>query len=820
MIRNKKAVIVQCRLSSTRLPEKAIKELGGKTVLDWVLASMKKVRANKYYVATDSESYKIIKPICDANGFDCFAGDLNNVLKRFCDLIKKIKVNTIIRATADNPFLFYEAAQASLDEFEKKNKYRKTCDYLTYTGLPHGSGVEIIDASSLLEAAELTDSSFDQEHVGPALYNHKERFNCEFITAPSRFNFPNLRTTIDTYSDYLRAISIVNYVSGDKKKIKEPYTTEQILEALDSNKIKNPVIFYPSTSKGHGTGHLHRCLKCAIETDSYIYIPSDYTLEETSDIIKSYIKKGLKEYQVINELPDETFSPVIVTDLFSLERKDMIKLSKYKSIIALDEGSKNSDFCDYLLDVIPSYDLTRQANFNDPCFISKPLNVRKNKPSSFKNILVCIGGEDPANLTENAALILNQIYPDAKISAITKKDNLISEIVNIRFIPPVEDLKEHLYEYDLVVTHYGLTAFEAAYAGCALLMLSSTKLHEKLAQKYEYAFVPFGKLNYKTVKSVLENSNLYPKKKLGETEKSLGIYISGISNGHRINCPICQRQDFEPDPIISRNATRTYRRCKSCGIIYMSWSSEAEKLYKKSYFFEDYKKQYGKTYQEDFDSIKAQCLKRVNVISSLIKTSKGKNILDIGCAYGPFLAAAGEKNYNPFGTDISSEAIDFVKNELHFPASQAAFPQIDTTDEFGVSQFDAVTMWYVIEHFKNLDVVLKKVNAVLKKDGIFAFSTPSGQGVSATTNKDNFYVASPTDHYSIWEPSIANKILKPYGFKVVKIVSTGHHPERFPQIKKSGAQKGSIQWNTILKYSEAKKLGDTVEIYCKKIKEL
>ena len=117
MIRNKKAVIVQCRLSSTRLPEKAIKELGGKTVLDWVLASMKKVRANKYYVATDSESYKIIKPICDANGFDCFAGDLNNVLKRFCDLIKKIKVNTIIRATADNPFLFFYFFLSSLFVF-------------------------------------------------------------------------------------------------------------------------------------------------------------------------------------------------------------------------------------------------------------------------------------------------------------------------------------------------------------------------------------------------------------------------------------------------------------------------------------------------------------------------------------------------------------------------------------------------------------------------------------------------------------------------------------------------------------------------------
>ena len=35
-------VITQCRLSSTRLPRKALKDLGGKSVLEWVLNSMKK----------------------------------------------------------------------------------------------------------------------------------------------------------------------------------------------------------------------------------------------------------------------------------------------------------------------------------------------------------------------------------------------------------------------------------------------------------------------------------------------------------------------------------------------------------------------------------------------------------------------------------------------------------------------------------------------------------------------------------------------------------------------------------------------------------
>ena len=40
------------------------------------------------------------------------------------------------------------------------------------------------------------------------LYNHKDCYSCEFVPAPRRYNFPELRTTIDTYSDYFRAVSI------------------------------------------------------------------------------------------------------------------------------------------------------------------------------------------------------------------------------------------------------------------------------------------------------------------------------------------------------------------------------------------------------------------------------------------------------------------------------------------------------------------------------------------------------------------------------------------------------------------------------------
>ena len=40
------AVIVQCRMSSTRFPGKALKDLGGRPVLAWTLSAMKKIKAD------------------------------------------------------------------------------------------------------------------------------------------------------------------------------------------------------------------------------------------------------------------------------------------------------------------------------------------------------------------------------------------------------------------------------------------------------------------------------------------------------------------------------------------------------------------------------------------------------------------------------------------------------------------------------------------------------------------------------------------------------------------------------------------------------
>ncbi len=828
-------LVVQCRMSSSRLPGKALLDLGGKTILDWNLSAMKKVKADEYYVATDCDSEHALKDVCERNGFKVFTGPLEDVLERFCLLIEKTGADTVIRATGDNPFLFYEAAQYSIDLYNKTIKNEK-CDYLTLTGLPHGSGVEIINAKSLLLAKSITSDSYDHEHVGPALYNHKDKFVSMFVPAEKQWNYPEYRTTVDTQFDYRRAMAIVDEVTkGELAAI--PFTAEQIVKAFENESIAHPVLCVPCVKKGKGTGHLRRCLAIALSIGGDVYIEDNAGLEEIEELIAEAKDEGLKDYQLTNRLPEKGDYSLIVTDAFVLDRDLALKLSQTAPVAAIDEGSLNTDLCDYLLDIIPSYGLARPANYADSSFITLPKNKRTEasltKTEDIKNILVTVGGEDPADLVIPSVIAFSP-FAESITGIVQNPEKAMERIPvelrqKITLITPVHNLREELYKYDVVVTHYGFTAFEAVAAGCGVVLLGTTALHVQLALKYGFVTMESTAITTDNVKSVLSNPKLLypdtPYTKKGAGMKDLGSFFKNIALGRRFGCPLCADvSDPMSDPIISRTPLHTFRRCHCCGMLYMSWTIQSQNTdYNKSYFFEDYKKQYGKTYLDDFTAIKSQCIRRTSIIDYIYRSTHKAvtpNVLDIGCAFGPYLDAANDAGWQVFGTDISKEAVDYVQNTLHFPAVCAQFPDFNSEEQFGIRNFDAVTMWYVIEHFQNLDKVLKSVSSMLKVGGIFAFSTPSASGVSGRFNTQNFFQNSPNDHYTLWEPFRAASILKKYGFKVVKIVSTGHHPERFPKLARSKAKPTSLLFALYAAASHFFGLGDTFEVYCKKEKDL
>ena len=197
------AVILQARLDSSRLPGKAMLPLNEKPLIFRVMQALNAVKADIRVLACTEDSLSTFAPIAAEANFEVFAGPKEDVLERFCRVIRKYSIDRVIRATGDNPFVFADAADSLNSEAVSLN-----ADYAGYANLPYGAGVESVKASALLRAASETTENFNREHVCPYLYNNPEKFKLHRPPAPQEWHYPDIRLTVDTQEDYNRAVEL------------------------------------------------------------------------------------------------------------------------------------------------------------------------------------------------------------------------------------------------------------------------------------------------------------------------------------------------------------------------------------------------------------------------------------------------------------------------------------------------------------------------------------------------------------------------------------------------------------------------------------
>ena len=194
------AIVLQARLDSSRLPGKALLSLDEKPLVLRVMEALNHIPADSRILACPDDSLKAFTPLAVQAGFELHSGPKENVLERYCQTVRRFGIKRVIRATADNPFVFTDAATAINAEAMALN-----ADYSGYSGLPLGAGVESISAAALLQAGTDAATPFDREHVCPWLYSHPELFRLHRPLAPLRWQGSDIRLTIDTHEDYERA---------------------------------------------------------------------------------------------------------------------------------------------------------------------------------------------------------------------------------------------------------------------------------------------------------------------------------------------------------------------------------------------------------------------------------------------------------------------------------------------------------------------------------------------------------------------------------------------------------------------------------------
>ena len=580
--------------------------------------------------------------------------------------------------------------------------------------------------------------------------------------------------------------------------------------------MKRPLLI-PSVKKTWGTGHLVRCsrLLAKLGEASRILIPEKDSAEAWGwESLKDRFGDFIPASRVVHEMGTGTWDFVIL-DRRKTEKEEFLALTGGLPAIGLDEGGEARPWFSYLVDTFPRLDKAFPPNLADEGFLTEgETKAEKPVPKNIRKVLLTFGGEDPANLT------------DATFDALTSMGLLSPDSIDVvqgpAFHKPfvkscgavhrgLSDLKPLYGNYDLVLCSYGISAYEAAKEGVPVVVVNPTDYHERLTRKTGFLSLGVEKPDKRQLRKIFSapgEALRASRTSLRLESRDLGAALARLEPERSKGCPGCGSR---LNPAVFRNEERSFFSCSSCGLEYLELFTAYEENYQKDYFFEEYRKQYGKTYLEDFEKIQSFAKERLTALKELAGGVSGKKLLDVGCAYGPFLAEAGAWGLFPYGVDVAEDAITYVNRDLAIPAWKGDFLSFDPEEAFGLESFDVLTLWYVIEHFPDLEKVLRKASSILKEGGILAFSTPNGRGVSARFKAEDFFKRSPKDHYSVWNPTGAAKLLGKFGFTVRLVRVTGHHPERFPEILRRTLGEKILGLG-----SRGFGLGDTFEIYAEK----
>lgn len=206
----KTVAIIQARMGSSRLPGKVLLDLGGQSMLARVLNRTGQAAGlDELMVATTlDKGDDALQVYCEQAGYLCFRGDTYDVLDRYYQCAKMVEAETVVRITADCPFIASEEITRVLKVYQK-GEYDFVANRLPppyKRTTPIGMDTEIVSFDNLERAWQQAKEPYQHEHVMPYFYDTPGRFKVKLVQR--RPSLGHLRFTVDTPEDLALAREI------------------------------------------------------------------------------------------------------------------------------------------------------------------------------------------------------------------------------------------------------------------------------------------------------------------------------------------------------------------------------------------------------------------------------------------------------------------------------------------------------------------------------------------------------------------------------------------------------------------------------------
>ncbi|MDY7003480.1 MAG: glycosyltransferase family protein [Cyanobacteriota bacterium] len=227
----KVVIIVQARMTSTRLPGKVLKKVLGKSLLEYQIERLRRVKlANEVVIATTiNEVDEPIVQLCNSLSVPYFRGSEEDVLSRYYETAKAHQADVIVRITSDCPLIDPGVIDRVIRFYIN---YQTEYDYVSNSlerTYPRGMDTEVFSFKALQEALKEAIAPPEREHVTPFIHRQPQRYNLASVNYLE--NQSHHRWTVDTPEDFELIKRILEAIYS---KLPD-FTLKDCLNLLDKN---------------------------------------------------------------------------------------------------------------------------------------------------------------------------------------------------------------------------------------------------------------------------------------------------------------------------------------------------------------------------------------------------------------------------------------------------------------------------------------------------------------------------------------------------------------------------------------------------------
>jgi spore coat polysaccharide biosynthesis protein SpsF len=192
--------IVPARMDSKRLPSKALREVLGRPLVQYVIERARRVRSLAAIVVATSA-----RPVDDALadhaqrlGAEVFRGSAHNVAERCASCARRYAADFFVRLNADSPFPDPMLIEQGLGQLTGPVPADLVSNLPGRT-FPYGISVEVVNVTTLLRILP-TLGDAEAEHVTRRFYEQPDRFAIRRLVS-SRPELRDARLVVDTEDD-------------------------------------------------------------------------------------------------------------------------------------------------------------------------------------------------------------------------------------------------------------------------------------------------------------------------------------------------------------------------------------------------------------------------------------------------------------------------------------------------------------------------------------------------------------------------------------------------------------------------------------------